>query len=242
MQIQDRTVLSAGIARQVLRLAFYSILTLSATSSLAQEPPKKIDSSYNNTYYQGRMELFNTLPLQQKGIVFLGNSITERGNWSELLPGQKIMNRGIGGDNTFGVLARLDMVVKANPKKVFLLIGINDLSRALPREVILHNYERIINYIRTNAPKTTLYVQSVLPLYEPLTTAAYLKNKKDSILQLNVGIKALADKYKLTYINLHEVLADGNGDLKKEYTADGIHLRPAAYVLWVDFLRKKKYL
>ncbi|WP_315817087.1 hypothetical protein [Paraflavitalea speifideaquila] len=27
------------------------------------------------------------------------------------------MNRGIGGDNTFGVLARLEMVVKANPKR-----------------------------------------------------------------------------------------------------------------------------
>ncbi len=219
-----------------------SLLTCTFTNTQAQEAPKKIDSSYNNTYYQGRMELFNTLPLQQKGIVFLGNSITERGNWSELLPGQKIMNRGIGGDNTFGVLARLEMVVKAQPKKVFLLIGINDLSRALPKEVILHNYERIINYIRTNTPRSTLYIQSVLPLYEPLTIAAYLKNKKDSILQLNVGIKALADKYQLTYINLHEIFADANGDLIKEYTADGIHLKPAAYVLWIDYLRKKKYL
>lgn len=228
--------------RNVARIISTATLACSLTVTQAQDAPKKIDSSYNNTYYQGRMELFHTLPLQQKGIVFLGNSITERGNWNELLPGQKIMNRGIGGDNTFGVLARLEMVVKAKPKKVFLLIGINDLSRALPREVILHNYERIINYIRTNSPKTTLYVQSVLPLYEPLTTAAYLKNKKDSILQLNVGIKALADKYRLTYINLHEVFADANGDLIKEYTADGIHLKPAAYVRWVDFLRKKKYL
>lgn len=232
----------SGLARSAARIAYCSLFLVTATYSYAQQPEKKIDSSYNNTYYQGRMELFNTLPLQQKGIVFLGNSITERGNWSELLPGQKIMNRGIGGDNTFGVLARLDMVVKAVPKKVFLLIGINDLSRALPKEVILNNYERIINYIRTNSPKTTLYVQSVLPLYEPLTTAAYLKNKKDSILQLNIGIRQLADKYKLTYINLHEVFADGNGDLKKEYTADGIHVKPAAYVLWIDFLRKKKYL
>lgn len=238
MKSSIHTPAGAGFSRA----AACSLLALTLTTARAQEPAKKIDSSYNNTYYQGRMELFNTLPLQQKSIVFLGNSITERGNWNELLPGQKIMNRGIGGDNTFGVLARLDMVVKAHPKKVFLLIGINDLSRNLPREVILNNYERIINYIRSNSPKTTLYVQSVLPLYEPLTTAAYLKNKKDSILQLNVGIKALAEHYRLTYINLHEVFADANGDLIKEYTADGIHLKPAAYVLWIDYLRKKKYL
>ncbi|WP_315817085.1 hypothetical protein [Paraflavitalea speifideaquila] len=58
---------------------------------------------------------------------------------------------------------------------------------------------------------------------------------------MNVGIRQLADKYKLTYINLHEVFADANGDLKKEYTADGIHLKPAAYVLWIDFLKKKRF-
>ncbi|WP_315817088.1 hypothetical protein [Paraflavitalea speifideaquila] len=42
-----------------------SLLFLAAALQ-AQQPEKKIDSSYNNTYYQGRMELFNTLPLQQK--------------------------------------------------------------------------------------------------------------------------------------------------------------------------------
>lgn len=222
-------------------VAAYSLFLFTATA-FAQEPVKKIDSSYANTYYQGRMELFNTLPAPKNAIVFLGNSITERGAWSELLPGHNIMNRGIGGDNTFGVLARLDGIVKAFPKKLFLLIGINDLSRALPKEVILHNYDRIIQYITSRSPKTKIYVQSVLPLNEPLTTAAYLKNKKDSILQLNAGIQAIAVKYKLPYINLHEIFADTNGDLKKELTADGIHLRPSAYVMWVDYLRKKKYL
>ncbi len=131
---------------------------------------------------------------------------------------------------------------KRNPKKIFLLIGINDLSRGLPKEVILNNYNRILTYLTTHSPKTKIYIQSVLPLYEPLTKEAYLKNKKDSILQLNVGIKQVAEKFKLPYINLHEIFADANGDLKKEFTADGIHVRPAAYVMWVEFLKKRKYL
>lgn len=219
-----------------------AVLLLLAFTTQAQEPAKKIDSSYANTYYQGRMELFNTLPAPKKAIVFLGNSITERGAWSELLPGYPIMNRGIGGDNTFGVLARLEGIVKASPKKLFLLIGINDLSRGLPKEVILNNYERIISYISSHSPKTRIFVQSVLPLNEPLTTAAYLKNKKDSILQLNLGIQAIAARHRLPYIDLHEIFADANGDLKRELTADGIHLRPAAYIMWVDYLKKKKYL
>jgi lysophospholipase L1-like esterase len=140
------------------------------------------------------------------------------------------------------VLARLQAVANAQPRKLFLLIGINDLCRGLPKEVIINNYHRIISYLTSNTPKTKIYVESVLPLYEPMTKEAYLKNKKDSILQLNEGIKQVAEQYHVTYINLHELFADANGDLKKELTLDGIHLRPAAYVMWIDFLKKKKCL
>jgi len=58
---------------------------LLAVSSYAQDAPKKIDSNYNNTYYQGRMDLFNSLTPPKNATVFLGNSITERGAWGELL-------------------------------------------------------------------------------------------------------------------------------------------------------------
>ncbi|WP_432714573.1 GDSL-type esterase/lipase family protein [Pedobacter sp.] len=202
----------------------------------------KIDSTYNNTYYKGRMELFKNLPLPGKSIVFLGNSITERGMWHELLPGKVIMNRGIGGDNTFGVLARLSPIISSKPAKVFLLIGINDIGRGLPVDVIAKNYERMIIQFHKGTPKTKLYLQSVLPMNDDILTADYLKNKGQYIVELNRRITFLAEKYNLTYINLHEVFNDGTGKLKPGLTMDGIHITPAAYVLWVNFLKRKKYL
>lgn len=217
-------------------------LTCIAMTAAGQTSPKKIDSSYNNTYYQGRMELFASLKGRKNAIVFLGNSITERGQWHELLPGAVIMNRGIGGDNTFGVLARLDDILKYQPKKIFLLIGINDIGRGLPVEVITANYKRIVDRIVTASPKTKLYVQSVLPMNDAVLKYDYLKNKKDTILTLNRNIRAIADANRLTYINLHEVFADEKGDLKAAYTMDGIHINPAAYAAWVKYLEVKKYL
>ncbi|WP_256012350.1 GDSL-type esterase/lipase family protein [Desertivirga xinjiangensis] len=219
----------------LIPLLFFACVSVKAQSA-------KIDSNYNNTYYQGRMELFKSLPLPQRSIVFLGNSITERGMWHELLPGKVIMNRGIGGDNTFGVRARLAPIVESQPKKIFLLIGINDLGRNLPIEVIISNYRKIIEHIKKGSPKTNLYVQSVLPMNENILTAAYLKNKGHLVTQLNKEIQKLAAEYRLTYINLHEVFSDSQGKLRAELTMDGIHIKPAAYVLWVDYLRNKKYL
>jgi lysophospholipase L1-like esterase len=188
------------------------------------------------------MELFASLGGQKKAIVFLGNSITERGVWSELLPGEIIMNRGIGGDNTFGVLARLNDVMRYKPKKIFLLIGINDIGRGLPVDVISNNYKRIIEQVRKGSPKTKLYVQSVLPLNEKILKAEYLKGKKDSIIKLNTAIQAMAKEAGCTYINLHPVFEDAPENLKEDLTIDGIHLKPAAYVEWVNYLKKKKYL
>lgn len=202
----------------------------------------KIDSSYNNTYYQQRMELFRELPAQKNAILFLGNSITERGPWQELLPGKPVVNRGIGGDNTFGLLARLDSHLAMKPKVIFLLIGINDIGRGLPTEVSANNYRRIVDKIRTVCPKATLYIQSILPMNEKILTAAYLKNKKDKVIALNQEIRKIAAERNLTFIDLHGVFADPQGELHASMTIDGIHLRPSAYAKWVEFLKAGHYL
>ena len=232
-----------------IRSGMMIALTASMLTATAQTPaqtttqPKPaIDSSYNNTYYQQRMELFRSLPVQKNAIVFLGNSITERGPWQELLPGKKVVNRGIGGDNTFGVLARLDTILLTKPKTIFLLIGINDIGRGLPTEVITSNYRRIVERIRSISPKTRLYLQSILPMNDAILTAAYLKNKKEKILEMNRSIQQIAAEYKLQYINLHEIFANPQGDLYPQMTIDGIHLRPDAYAPWVAYLQKKHYL
>lgn len=202
----------------------------------------KIDSSYANWYYQARFELFNKLTDKNVDIVFLGNSITERGDWHELIPGKKIANRGIGGDNSFGILARLDGIVSQQPSKIFMMVGINDLGRGLPVDVIVNNYRRIINRFRTNLPKTKLYLQSVLPLNDAMLKYDYLKGKNVKVKELNEEIQKLAMQYGLTYINLHEVMADTQGELKKEYTMDGIHLKTDAYLTWVAYLKKNQFL
>jgi lysophospholipase L1-like esterase len=202
----------------------------------------KIDSSYANWYYQARFDLFNKLTDRKVDIVFLGNSITERGDWHELISGKKIANRGIGGDNSFGVLARLDGTIAQQPSKIFMMIGINDLGRGLPVDVIVNNYKSIIDRLQAGLPKTKLYLQSVLPLNDAMLKYAYLKGKNVKVKELNEELKKLAMQYGLTYINLHEVMADTQGELKKEYTMDGIHLKTDAYLTWVEYLKTNQFL
>lgn len=207
----------------------------------AAQPTTKIDSNYANWYYQSRRQLYDALT-HKVDIVFLGNSITERGEWSELIQNKKVANRGIGGDNSFGVKARLQSIIAQKPSKVFIMIGINDLGRGLPVPVIVSNYQQIVAQLQKGLPKAKLYVQSVLPLNEALLKYDYLKGKNAKVKALNEELKKLAAQHGLTYINLHEVMGDEMGELKKDFTKDGIHLTTDAYGAWAAYLKKKKLL
>ncbi|AFD07731.1 GDSL-type esterase/lipase family protein [Solitalea canadensis] len=221
-----------------------SVLTclLSAATIWAYGQEKPIDSSYANSHYLQRLELFKQMPNQKNEIVFLGNSITEQGEWQELFPGKPIVNRGIGGDNTFGLFARLDEVLASKPAKIFLLIGVNDLGRNLPQAVTLNNYRRIVGKIKKESPKTQLYIQSILPLNEEILKYPYMKGKNPQVLALNEKLVELAKEFNVPFVNVFSVFADDKNELKSEVTLDGIHLRQAAYLQWANYLKSNNYL
>ena len=178
--------------------------------------------------YQHRVNLFQQLPLQKGDIVFLGNSITEQCEWSELLNNSKIKNRGISGDMTDGVLKRLNEITKATPSKIFLMIGVNDLILRRPEEII-DLYGQIVDRIINESPESELFIQSVLPINNEQRNTG-LKNI--DILKINSGIQELATKNKLNYIDLHTLLKDEKGQLLAKYTKDGIHINGDAYLIW----------
>lgn len=219
----------------------FSISLLLSVSSYAQGRVS-IDSSYANGYYWQRVLYFSQMPDDKREIIFLGNSITEGGEWQELIQDRKVKNRGISGDVTYGILARLDEVLSSKPAKIFLLIGVNDLKRGIPVDTVLVTYRRIVQKIRTASPRTTLYIQSVLPVNEGMLSEAYKKVTNTGIKALNEKLVQLATETHSIYVDVHSVLKDTGGQLVQEWTSDGIHLWPATYIRWVDYLKGKKYL
>ncbi|MEQ7801150.1 GDSL-type esterase/lipase family protein [Pedobacter sp. ASV1-7] len=201
-----------------------------------------VDSSYANGHYLQRLDFFKKMPDQKNEIVFLGNSITEGGKWQELIPKKNVVNRGISGDVTFGVIARMDEVLASKPERIFILIGINDMKRGTPPRVILNNYKRIIAKIKEASPTTKVYVQSILPINKRMLPVSYEKLSNANILEFNLKLKGFCEAQGLNYVNLHEVFAGADGELKKELSIDGLHLRSAAYILWAGYLKKLNVL
>ena len=198
------------------------------------------DSTYRPGLYKFKVQLYESYPHSKKDIVFLGNSITDRVDWNELLGMRHVHNRGISGDITFGVLQRLNEVIEGHPAKVFILIGINDVSRNIPDSLIAKNYSRMIERIRNGSPQTKIYFQTLLPVNNEFTQFKNHYNKDEHILWLNQQIKALGREAGITIIDLYPHFLDQQQKLDKKYTLDGLHLDAAGYKVWAAIL--KKYL
>lgn len=201
----------------------------------------KWDSTYRPGRYKEQVTKFMAETKSKKDIVFLGNSITAGTDWAKLLNLPNAKNRGISGDITFGVLERLDEVIARKPAKVFVLIGINDISRNIPDSLILRNYKRIIDRIRSGSKRTGIYFYTLLPVNSSFGKFKNHYGKDEHILWLNDQIRKLSAK-KVTVIDLYPKFLDENSRLKANLTKDGLHLISEGYQLWAEILKRGGYL
>lgn len=195
-------------------------LTRSISGQLAKRSWKAQAS-----YRAARRELFNRLTLPLGATVFLGDSITEGAAWAEWFPTRRVVNRGIGGDTTDGVLARLDSAIR-DPSHVFVLIGTNDVSLGRGVPEIAARVVNVAVEIRRRAPQAQITVQSVLP--RRMAFAAELS-------ELNSIVASLLPP--TDFLNLWPEFADRHGALKADFTFDGLHLNGAGYERWMGILR-----
>lgn len=195
-------------------------------------------------HYPQRIAVFEKEPLETGHIIFLGNSITEMGNWKQLLNDSTVLNRGISGDITFGVLKRLDDVIKRQPSKLFLLIGINDIGKDIPDAVIADNIRKIVMRVQAESPATKIYVESIMPVNPDVPNFPQHYDKQQHIIGTNKLIKKAASQLHIPYVNIHDLFTDKQGRLDAKYTADGLHLTATGggYEKWIAYLRKHGYL
>lgn len=195
-----------------------------------------------STYYYQRASLFEVLPVDSDDILFVGNSITDGGEWCELFQNPNVKNRGISGDTTQGVYDRLDALLKGTPAQIFLLIGINNVPRGESADSIAAGIRRIVQRIRQESPATEVLVQSVLPVTPQYGKFDGHTSRWQLVPEINRRVRRLAQEEKVTYIDLFSHFADAEGKMKPEYTNDGLHLKGNGYLLWKEvvqpFLKK----
>jgi lysophospholipase L1-like esterase len=172
-------------------------------------------------------------------IAFLGDSLTNEGSWDEFLPAYETANFGISGERSDEILFRLDEVLFWEPKKIFLMMGINDMGEGLSCEKILKNYQKIFSIMK-GYKHIELIVQSLLPANDAMFKSANFDGKK--ILEVNCHLRDLCEKEKITFVDLYTAFSTYTYQLIKDYTNDGLHLNEAGYRVWQNCLQSQNLI
>ena len=213
--------------KRIALLAVVALMCLTAAAQQANQDP----------YYARRATLFEQLPIGKKDIVMLGNSLTDGCEFNELLGNRHIKNRGIVGDIVQGLIDRIGPIIEGQPRKLFIMSGVNDISHGVTADSIARVTEKLIVMVKQGSPRTKIYLQSLLPFNNDVREWKLLKGRDHVVVEANALLEQVARRHGVTWINLYPLFADDQGRLRADLTNDGLHLMGPGYLLWRDALR-----
>ena len=190
---------------------------------------------------QTKYRELNQISVIEPNIIFIGDSIIEYYPLQELLGTTKtIVNRGIRGYQTGLLLKNLDAHLYGDAvDQIVLLIGTNDIGKDVPMMEALNNLESVIQTISRDYPLSQIKLVSILPVNESenFKQTVYIR-KNDTIKAWNQAYQELASAYmQVEYVSVFDKLLDQEGQLKSDYTTDGLHLSVSGYQALSDALK-----
>lgn len=180
-----------------------------------------------------RVRLFENFPSQAE-ILFIGDSITEYGEWNDFFPSLTVSNRGVAGDTTADILKRMDSLLSPDTKTVFIMLGINDIFKDISTDEISENYNLIVSSLKKEG--MTVIIQSTIQ-------CQIIKCGKEKVSQINIlnnYLQNLSLKNDVYFLDLDKL--SGKGGLHEDYTYDGIHLNAFGYQYWIKKINASSYL
>ena len=191
---------------------------------------------------QTKYRELNQISVIEPDIIFIGDSIVEYYPLQELLGTTKtIVNRGIRGYQTGLLLDNLDAHLYGDAvDQIVLLIGTNDIGKDVPMSQALTNLESVIQSISRDYPLSQIKLVSILPVHqgEEYKQTVYIRTN-EKIKALNQAYQDLASAYMhVEFVPVFENLLDQEGQLKADYTTDGLHLSVAGYQALSNTLKK----
>jgi lysophospholipase L1-like esterase len=187
--------------------------------------------------YEKKVEKFSKQN-ETKKVIFLGDSIVAYFPIKKFNLENKVINHGIPGDTTIGVLDRLAETIRLNPTKVILSIGSNDLVLTdLSIDQTIKNIIEIKNKIEKET-NNKVYIVSLTPMLKDheLTNIDYVEGRtNDQHININNQLRKRIDGKE--FIDIYNLFLGNKDQLSPDLTTDGIHLNTQGYQIYYDAIK-----
>jgi lysophospholipase L1-like esterase len=146
----------------------------------------------------------------------------------DISAGEEVLNTGFGGSKAADLERYLfPLVLKFDPKRVFIYEGDNDLWSDVHPDEILNSLKQIVTRIHLVDPGTEIILIGAKP-------SPSRWKKKESFLAFNRLLKNYCDREEqVTYLDTWKALTDAQGNPRPElYLQDQLHLNSDGYLIW----------
>lgn len=191
-----------------------------------------LDWNQLGRYHADNLKLRAAAP-EPGRVVFLGDSITDSWRLAQYFPGKPYVNRGISGQTTPQMLARLFQdVIDLKPAAVIIYAGTNDIARntgPVTAEMIEENFQAMTELAQHHGIKVILC--SITPVSDYGPRKMTEGRPPAEILKINTWLKDYAAKAGAVYADYFAVTVDEKGWLKQDISRDGLHPTDKGYEL-----------
>jgi lysophospholipase L1-like esterase len=184
--------------------------------------------------YQGRVDSFQKTPVASGAWVFLGDSLTDYAPTQELF-GSLTLNRGIAGDLVADMAKRASEISRHTPSAIVLWGGTNDLLAGLSCDAVVQQTLSLASRLKNSSPQARVIILGPPPVAERL--AENPQGFRAMIECVNKKMAERVSEIDAAFHNPASALADSSGELRSEYSFDGIHLNGNGYRTWSAWLQ-----
>lgn len=208
-------------------ILLFLIFTIGFTAGIAQQHPFEEE-------VRRLSARFDSLGWNPGATVFTGSSTIRM--WRtlpEISSGEAVLNTGFGGSKAADLERYLfPLVLKFDPKRVFIYEGDNDLWAGVPPEDILKSLKQIVTRIHLVDPGTEIVLIGAKP-------SPSRWEKKETYLAFNQLLHAYCDQAdQVSYLDTWKSLTDSQGNPRPElYLKDQLHLNAAGYMIWNEIFK-----
>lgn len=132
-----------------------------------------------------------------------------------------------------------DCVALSGAKKVFIMLGMNDIG-LYSKEESIENYKELIGNILDKSPDAVIFVQSMTPITAQSNRAGGSLNN-DAIREYNGMLLDMCEEMGWYYLDVASVLYNTEGSLEESYCSDaesmGMHFTNEGCQKWIDYLK-----
>jgi lysophospholipase L1-like esterase len=226
------TIEEVRMRMKVLALAGLAALVVASVHAQAPQPAGKAQpKGPNPARWENTIKAFEGRA-RQAPVVFIGSSTIRRWNLTEYFPGLNSINFGFGGSEMADLAAHgARLVVPIKPNLIVMYSGNNDLERGEKPEVVAQSFIQFIDAVQKDLPKVRIVMFSMKPQPTNMHDIANVRRG-------NELLEAAARQRNVVFLDTFKALLNEQGGIRPElYVADGTHLTPAGYQIFVKLLQ-----